>query len=271
MDPLLFLIFVTGLVAGIFSGLLGIGGAVLLIPAAMYLPPVFGLLPFGIKAATGIAMTQCLGGTLAASRIHYQKGTLIPGLVLVLGAGSFIGGFIGGYGSQFFSDISLKLIYMCLLFTVILFFLRSLNRPDVANGHLWTFDHRTFLQEPKNWRFLGLTTAIAMLSGLLGIGGAVFLFPVLHGILKVPVKQAIGTCTGLVLLTAMTGFTGKWISGQIPLAEGLAVTIGALIGGTIGAKIAHLVPIFWLRLCFLCIVTLAFARVGLEMLQRFVL
>ena len=38
----------------LLASMLGLGGAVMLIPALLYLPPLFGLAPFGAAAVSGM-------------------------------------------------------------------------------------------------------------------------------------------------------------------------------------------------------------------------
>ena len=47
-----------GSIVGFFSGLLGIGGGILMFPLLLYAPPVFGLELIGVKNITGLTMIQ---------------------------------------------------------------------------------------------------------------------------------------------------------------------------------------------------------------------
>ena len=48
---------VTGLCGAFTSALLGVGGAIVVLPLLLYLPPVLGLPPMGVNTATGLAAT----------------------------------------------------------------------------------------------------------------------------------------------------------------------------------------------------------------------
>lgn len=55
MTFLLFL-WVAGSIVGFFSGLLGIGGGILMFPLLYYVPPILGLDLISIKSITGLTM-----------------------------------------------------------------------------------------------------------------------------------------------------------------------------------------------------------------------
>jgi hypothetical protein len=87
-NVLLFLL--VGLVAGTFSGLIGIGGATIIIPALVLL---FGMSQHMAQGTTLAMMVPPIG--LLAAWMYYQKGYVdlkIAGLMCI---GFFIGGLLG--------------------------------------------------------------------------------------------------------------------------------------------------------------------------------
>src|SRR3954465_5601275 len=76
---------VTGLVGAFASGLLGIGGAILVLPLLLYVPPAIGLPTLGIGTATGLAATQVLFATIAGTVLHGRRGLVDRQLVLAVG------------------------------------------------------------------------------------------------------------------------------------------------------------------------------------------
>ena len=81
-----------GLVGGILAGLLGIGGAIIVVPVLVYL---FG---FDQKMAQGTTLAMLIPpvGLLAAWQ-YYQKGAMDLKVAGILCVGMFIGGYFGGY------------------------------------------------------------------------------------------------------------------------------------------------------------------------------
>jgi uncharacterized membrane protein YfcA len=56
-----------GAVSGLLSGLLGIGGGIVMAPLLLYLPPVFGLEALDMRTVAGLTIAQ---GFAASSRAH---------------------------------------------------------------------------------------------------------------------------------------------------------------------------------------------------------
>ncbi|MBF0385462.1 MAG: TSUP family transporter, partial [Candidatus Omnitrophica bacterium] len=78
-----------GLVAGIFGGLFGIGGAIIIIPALVYL---FGLTQHAAQGTT-LAIMVFPVGFLAALR-YYQSGNVNLSIAVFICLGFFFGGYI---------------------------------------------------------------------------------------------------------------------------------------------------------------------------------
>jgi len=97
---------ITGLVAGVMSGLLGIGGATIVIPALIYFYGVNQHLAQG----TTLAMMIPPIGLLAAW--HYWKnGNVNTGWAIFLCIGFFFGGLIGAYYANMVPDVILRKIF----------------------------------------------------------------------------------------------------------------------------------------------------------------
>lgn len=101
MDNLLFVIL--GLVAGGFSGVFGIGGGVILIPAMVFL---FGLTQHQAQGTTLALMVPPIG-LLAAWR-YFQSGNVKLGMAGLICLGFVIGGWIGAHFVQNVSEPVLK-------------------------------------------------------------------------------------------------------------------------------------------------------------------
>jgi uncharacterized membrane protein YfcA len=88
---------------------------------------------------------------------------------------------------------------------------------------------------------------VGVISGIVGAGGAFILLPLLVVWLKVPVRLAVGTSLGIVLLSALSGFAGKALTEQIPWALSGAVVVGSLAGGWAGSRLSRRIPVAHLR------------------------
>ena len=84
------LLIVIGLAAGILSGLVGVGGGIIIVPALVY------FLSFSQKSAQGTSLGILLlpVGILAVSQ-YYQKGFIDIKVVLIVSLGFLLGGLVG--------------------------------------------------------------------------------------------------------------------------------------------------------------------------------
>ncbi len=104
MNQLLYIIL--GLVAGIFSGVFGLGGGTILIPVLVYL---FGLSQHQAQGTTLAIMVPPIG-LLAALR-YYTSGNVKLGMAGFICLGFFFGGLIGANFVQNLSDPFLKRLF----------------------------------------------------------------------------------------------------------------------------------------------------------------
>ena len=81
---------IIGLAAGVLSGLVGVGGGLIIVPALVY------FVAFSQKAAQGTSLGILLlpVGILAVMQ-YYQKGFIDVKVVLIVSAGFLIGGWFG--------------------------------------------------------------------------------------------------------------------------------------------------------------------------------
>jgi Predicted permeases len=102
-----------GLIAGVLSGIFGIGGGVVIVPALIL---VAGLAPV---AATGTSLAALLlpVGALGAYE-YYKKGHLNIGAALWIALGLFFGAWIGARLAQHLTAIQLKRAFAIFLVAI---------------------------------------------------------------------------------------------------------------------------------------------------------
>jgi uncharacterized membrane protein YfcA len=86
---------------------------------------------------------------------------------------------------------------------------------------------------------VGISTLAGLVSGLLGVGGGIIQVPVMHILMRVPIKVATTTSTYVIGITAMAGAFVYYNQGSSMVDPALAVptTIGVFIGASVGSNI----------------------------------
>lgn len=96
------------------------------------------------------------------------------------------------------------------------------------------------LRVPAPWVLLGMGLALGFLSGLTGVGGGIFLSPLLLFLRWAPLKVISGVAAAFILVNSCAGILGVMSSGAsvhpgLPLWI-LVVVVGGYIGAEYGSK-----------------------------------
>ncbi len=90
------------------------------------------------------------------------------------------------------------------------------------------------------WSAATTGAAIGFVSGLTGIGGGVFLAPLIIGFGWASPKQTVALSPPFILANSVVGLTATWFVGQTPDGRtwlyAAAVLVGAIIGTVIGLR-----------------------------------
>src|SRR5712671_5787865 len=97
------LVAMIGLVAGVVSGLFGVGGAIVIIPGLV----LVAKLPQHTANGTSLAALLLPVGLLGAME-YYRRGQVNIAYAVILAAGLFIGAFIGANLAGEVSDVALR-------------------------------------------------------------------------------------------------------------------------------------------------------------------
>ncbi|MCC6963010.1 MAG: sulfite exporter TauE/SafE family protein [candidate division Zixibacteria bacterium] len=106
---------VLGLVAGVFSGLVGIGGGIIIVPALIFL---FGFSQHLAQGTTLALLVPPIG--LLAALAYYQKGLVNLPAAAIICAGFVVGGFVGGKWAVGLSDQLLRKTFAVVLVLIAL-------------------------------------------------------------------------------------------------------------------------------------------------------
>jgi len=109
-----------GATAGVFSGLLGIGGGIILIPMLVLL---VGLTQQQAQGTTLILLTAPFG--LLAALTYYQSGFADLKIAAILGIGFFFGAFLGAKVAVSVPNVVLQKVFGVALLVVAVYLLLS--------------------------------------------------------------------------------------------------------------------------------------------------
>jgi uncharacterized membrane protein YfcA len=224
-------LFVLGVVGAFVSGLIGVGGAIVMIPLLLYAPPLLGVGQLDVKAVAAITMVQvfvaAVSGVIAHGRHRAVNRRLAATGGIVMAAGSLA----GAVASHWMRDFWLLVVFALMVTAALMLMFVPTPPPDVSAP----------AEEREYSRTLTATVAggVGLAAGLVGAGGAFLLVPLLLVVVGVPIRVTIGTSLAMTALAATTGVVGKLVTGQVPLVPALVVALGAVPGAQLGARLSR--------------------------------
>ena len=234
---LITVVLLLGLGVSFFSGLLGIGGGIIMTPLLLYVPSLLGLGHLGMREVAGLTMVQGFVGALSGLVKHRDYGFVNRDLVLNMGVAIGLSSLFGAVLSKYVGQDTLLAIFA--LLALIAAGLMLVSREEGEDGATGIEFNRPLA--------ISISIAVGFLGGLVGQGGAFILIPLMLFVLKLPTRITIGSSLGIVLFSAAAGFVGKLGTGQIILPLALALVVGAVPGAQLGSYVSKRVSTRALR------------------------
>ncbi len=247
-----------GLLAGVLSGLVGIGGGAVMVPFLYFFiahPELSGayVLPHEqavVAHATSLLVIVPI--SLRGAWLYSRAGLVEWSAVWRMGLASIPAAILGARIAVLVPGGLLKLSFGIFLVVVATQLVFGKRRTDVDLTDIWSIGH--------TGRALIGGVAVGLFSALLGVGGGLVAIPVLMYWLHVPLRKVSGTSLALITFTALTGVITYVVSGalrtpggpfsyfHLPAAAALAV--GALVAVPLGARAQMRLPTHTLRWLF---------------------
>ena len=256
MDYLIFA--AIGIVMGLFGGLLGIGGSIVMIPALVF---AFGENQHLYQASAMIC--NFFVGTTAAM-VHKKADVLVLGVIKWLVPAAAVGIIIGvaiSNSSAFARGNSyiLARTFGLFLIYVIVYNCFKFRRPGSQAGD---FDVSKTRKSIPLTVLCGLLTGVP--AGLLGIGGGTICVPAQQLFLKMPLKRAISNSAATIASIALVGALYKNMTlpqHTIAITESLRIALFvipfAIVGAFLGSRAMHKLPSNVVRAVFILLCALA--------------
>ena len=251
---------VTGLIAGVLAGLLGVGGGIVIVPVLYHLFTLLGIdESVRMHMAVGTSLATIIPTSIMSSRAHRRRGSLDMGLIRRLMPGVVAGVVTGSLASRVLSGSVLTSVFAVMALLV------ALNMAFKRDG----FAVGDGLPGPFGTALLG--GGIGGLSTLMGIGGGTLSVPILNA-LRVPMHTAVGTGAMLGMVISLPGAMAFLLNGwDVPLRPPLSLGYVNLLGCALiipatlsttgwGAKLAHSIDARRLRLVFAAFLALTSLR-----------
>lgn len=212
---------VVGFLAGVLSGLFGVGGGIVTTPAVNVLlggtaiqaiaTPLPVILPTSV--AGGLAYARA--GEVTFRAVRWAAG---PGLV---------GAIVGALLTERVNAHLLLVVTSALIGWTAVQLIRG-RTPRVA----WE------LGKTPAWKHATIGFIAGFVSGLLGVGGGIVLVPAFTVFVGMPLKRALGTSLVVIAAIVVPGTLVHWWLGHIDWWIFLVLAVGVVPGARLGARIA---------------------------------
>lgn len=247
-----------GLVAGFLSGLLGIGGGIVMAPLLLYVPPLFGFAPLSMRVVAGLTMVQGLVACLAGGLMHRRFKSVWGELSLYMGGSIFIASLIGGAAAGFIPNQLLLFIFACLAFAAALLMFvpvrQDCEHPDID------------LLGFNRLRAVCAASGVGLFGGMVGQGGSFILIPLMTSFVRIPTRIAVGSNLAIVFLSSLAGCIGKAVTGQIEWMLTLPIVLTVVPAASLGGYVSQRVSVRNLRYLLALVIAVAAFRIWWSLL-----
>lgn len=224
---------------GVFAGLLGIGGGIIIVPSLAYVLVHTGIPETLIMhMAESTALAAITFSTFTAVLVQHRKKAIRWDIFRSLAIGIVIGAMLGAASASLLPNDVLKILFgiFISLVAIHMFFTKKESVTDsFRHPHLWIKIIAGFL--------------VGVFSGMLGIGGGIFVVPILlrFGLSAHTAAATSSACALLLSIVGTVSFiaTGWNVAGLPSAATGyvywpavLGIGLASVISVPLGAKLA---------------------------------
>jgi uncharacterized membrane protein YfcA len=241
-----------GLLAGLLSGLFGVGGGTVIVPLLVL------VLAYNQRLAAGTSLAAIVP-TATVGVISYALNdsvAWIPGLILA--AGAVVGAQIGTWLLPRVSIIALRWSFIAFLVAVIVSLFIVVPSRDAGLP--------LTLLSIAGLVVLGVVTGTV--AGLIGVGGGIVVVPALMLLFGTSDLIAKGTSLLMMIPTAISGTFGNLRRGNVDLLAAALIGVAACTTTALGAWIATIVDPFWGNVLFAAFLTFIAAQLAVRTIRQ---
>ena len=247
------LLLLAGGLAGFLAGFFGVGGGIILVPILLYLFQSIHVSSLvSTHLAFGTSLLIVMFASLSSAVQYARNGHVVWKAVLSIGLASVVGGLLGASIAGGLEGKVLRQIFAAVVLLSALRLFAETRKPKV--------EEMPPLHIPP---LVGTGFLVGMVSSLAGVGGGVLSIPVMHSILKFPLKKALGTSSATIVITALAAGTGYvikgWGNSLLPAAgtlgyvdwlHALPLIAGSIPLAAVGAQVANKTKVTLLKRIF---------------------
>lgn len=262
-----FILLIIGLIGGVISGLLGVGGGIVTVPALFFLFSHKGFDP-ALTMHISVATSLCvmIVTSLSGARAHFKRHSVSLKVLKEMAPYLILGVAIGGITSKFYSTTILLSLFAVLATISAIRLGFFPQQPKSEDGQVHIEDYRHF-------KIKFTMTIIGFLSALMGIGGGTFTVPLMV-LLGASVHIAIGTSVVFSLFIGIVGSIGFILSGYpflgiswpylgfIKLDVVFWLSLSSYFGAILGVSLAHRLNHLILQRAFAFFLIIAALKMG---------
>lgn len=250
--PNAIVLIILGAVAGILSGLFGIGGGVVLVPMLVF------ILGFQQRLAAGTSVAAILPAAVVGGIVYAIQGNVDWIAAAALTMGVIVGAQLGSYLLSRMSISFLKWLFMGFLAAVMVSLWMVAPQRD-ATIEINVISVLLLCAT-------GLGTGV--LSGLLGVGGGVVVVPML--MLGFGASDLVAKGTSLVMLIpgSLSGTLGNMRRHNVDLRAAAFLGIAASALSPVGSVVATYISPFWSNAAFSVLIALIITQMLIAALRN---
>ena len=223
-QPSLAALLAVGVVAGLLSGVLGVGGGIIMVPL------LTGFLALDQHRAHAHSLAAIVLIALSAATGFAVAGEIDPAVGLALGLGGIVGSTAGAHLMHMLSPRALRAVFgLIMIATGVRMFWGGVSESG-ADADLGTIAGLAIAVG------IGLVAGVA--SGIAGIGGGVIMVPAMVFLLGMDQQLAEGTSLMAILFTAVAGTRVNLHKGWVDLRQATLIGLGGVISALVGVRFA---------------------------------
>lgn len=242
-----------GCMAGFLSGLLGIGGGLIIVPALIFVFTKFNVVVADqlMHVVIGTSLASSIVNLVFSVKVHHRQGAVRWPVFFEMSPGIILGSlFLGPAIMLIITSEHLKIVFgiFCLIAAI-----------QMMAGQKYVADDQENLPNKVSMFFIGLGTG--GISTLLGIAGGAIIGTILN-YYRIGMRQVIGTTAAICIVIAISGTIGlmfvsyhqtnlpHWSTGFIYWPAFFGIALPSLLVTPMGATLAHKLPAHTLKKLF---------------------